>query len=97
MLYWQSLIDLSFIQNLALMSRLTEEKNAAIKQNSKLRQELVSTNMLKFFYCLIPVVKDNNCKQACSVGVTSGIMGVQFRYHASFVFTKYKCRTPWSS
>ncbi|THU69068.1 hypothetical protein C4D60_Mb08t10470 [Musa balbisiana] len=49
-------------ENLALISRLTEEKNVAVQQNSKLRQEL-----LKLVHCLIPVVKDNNyCKQACS-------------------------------
>jgi hypothetical protein len=44
-----------FLQAGALISKLTEEKNSAIQQNHKIRQELVSTVSLIIFvaYCIV--------------------------------------------
>jgi hypothetical protein len=49
----------TFLQAKALMSRLTEEKNNAIQQNNKLRQELVriyKIYVVDNFYFLICLV-----------------------------------------
>lgn len=47
------LITFSFLQARALISRLTEEKNNAIQQISKLRQELVRIHHIIILYILL--------------------------------------------
>lgn len=43
---------LILLQGNALISKLTEEKNAAVQQNNKLRQELVRSPDVTFLLCV---------------------------------------------
>ena len=44
-----------YVQATPLISRLTDEKNAAVQQNNKLRQELVGSHIMNYtlenYYC----------------------------------------------